>query len=271
MQTWQGRALVFFSELFRKTNPITLENKADEVFPSFESVEEENQKLIKNLEGLIERNFSSVFTRTTQNSWTVLLRNANDGGANSVVSTYVLHKMSKQMDIANQCIQSMLTSSLKMSQVISTLTALAYEIKRLSDHSKIVSLNAFMEATHAGEFEKNFSQVAKELSDLSDRIKKVSLKIYRLLTAINLQVINNSVICGTVADIFVFVEKNLSEFSELMIKIEHLSSSQTKQFSDFEFEMNQIYQSLHGNSPIGDSKHNDLNNADSKKLLKFVA
>lgn len=189
----------------------------------------------------IERTFSSVFTRTTGKSWNVLTRNANDGGANSVLSSLILSKTSQQLENANITVQRMLDSSINLTKVISDLEVIALDINGLSDQSKIVSLNAFIEATHAGDHEKDFAVVAKELGELSENIKKISINMHKLLRSINDQVKSNREICSRVAGTFEVVESDLTEFNFLMDKVQDLSSSQTRSFTTFEKDMDRHF------------------------------
>jgi methyl-accepting chemotaxis protein len=199
-------------------------------------------QLYKTIESGVEKSFSSVFTRTTGSSWNVLTRNANDGGANSVLATLILSKTSQQLDSARDTVQKMMESSTNLSKVISGLELISMEINGLSDQSKIVSLNAFIEATHAGEHEKDFAVVAKELGDLSENIKKITVNMHQLLRSINEQVKANREICAKVAGTFVVVDSDLKEFNFLMDKVKELSSAQTQSFGHFESEMNRHFQ-----------------------------
>ena len=133
------------------------------------------------------KGFSHFFHDATSESWNVLVRNSRDGGANSVLAANVLKKTSMMLDEANASVQDMQSTAQAVSTLVLELDRISDDIKQMSTQSKVVSLNATMEAARAGQHGKAFGVVAGELGTLSQSIRELTENIQKYLVTINEQ------------------------------------------------------------------------------------
>lgn len=195
-------------------------------------------KYRKELEKKIEQEYSQIFTNYSPKSWDFLISNANNGRTHAHEASNILKRTMGLIDGANLSINEMLLSTIDISDTIAALQTLSDEIKLLSDNSKIVSLNAYVEAAKAADKGKTFSVVANELGALSGNIKRITNNIQTSLTTVDEKVIENKNTCFDVADLFLNFDEEMKQINKLMMRIEELSVSQSEPFDVFETQMN---------------------------------
>jgi hypothetical protein len=186
----------------------------------------------------IEQEYSKIFTNSSLQSWSFLISNANNGRTHALGASNILKKTIDLVNDANASINEMLLSTIDISETIADLQQLSNEITLLSDNSKIVSLNAYVEAAKAADKGKTFAVVANELGALSGNIKKITNSIQTSLTSVDEKVVANKNLCFDVADLFLNVDEEMKQLNKLMMRIEELSISQSEPFHVFETKMN---------------------------------
>ncbi len=187
--------------------------------------------------GNLDKSFADFFRKSSGENWKNLIQNAKDGGSNSVIAAKILSSTNSQLDTANSSINEMVLSINEMMDTIYALEKLSMDINALSDQSKIVSLNAFVEAFKAMDQGKTFAVVANELGSLSGNIKKMTGNVQKTLKSVDESLTENKNYCYDVAEFFANINEELKQFSKLMMRIEELSVSQSKSFQDFENKM----------------------------------
>ncbi len=181
----------------------------------------------------LEENFIKSFESKTNVSWNLLVRNAKDGGANSVLASYALQKSKKILQQGDETVNEMLKSVASIEEKLVDLEKFSSRIHTLSEQAKFLSLNAFIEASRAGIYGKTFSVVADELGSLTKEVKDLTVKIDQLLKQVNESASNNKKQCLSVANVFELINGELSDFSNLVKKIEDLSVHQSHTLESF--------------------------------------
>lgn len=193
--------------------------------------------VIDEIQDRVDEAFAEFFLNQSGDNWKFLIQNAKAGGTNSVAAAKILNSTINRLDAANTSINEMLTSINEILDTIFALEKLSMKINSLSDQSKIVSLNAFVEAFKAKDQGKTFAVVANELGALSGSIKKLTGNVQRSLKSIDAKITENKNYCYDVAEFFTIIDEELSQFKKLMMRIEELSVSQSNSFQDFEIKM----------------------------------
>lgn len=238
------------SNEFSSDSPLTVTdivNNQNEVAPATtESIDSElnaqlnSTGLAEILDAVEEEQASNVIPITTAKKpfpaleWSKLIRNAKDGGANSVLAANVLNKTSDLLKEADEVVVSMLDSGARIKKDVTLLNEFASEIKSISKHTKIVALNISIEAARAGEAGKTFKIVAEEMQNLSNKVNNLTLQIEKSLGEISERVKLNDNKCHEVAETFKDVHIEVSQFNNLMMRIEELATTQASGLNDFE-------------------------------------
>ena len=175
----------------------------------------------------------------SQLEWNSLIRNARDGGANSVLASKVLEKTSTLIKVSDGKVDEMIKSAGQMRIDIGNLRQISDVIKEISLQAKIVAFNATLEAGRAGENGRVFAVVAAEISDLSSRVKALTTDIEARLGYLTQAVIKNETHCILVADLSGKTANELNQFTFLMMRLQELSTTQVQSLSSVEKALDQ--------------------------------
>jgi methyl-accepting chemotaxis protein len=104
----------------------------------------------------------------------------------------------------------------------------------VSQQSKIVSINAGIEANRAGEQGRAFHVVAQEMTTLSEDVRNLTQSIDAKIGGVNEKITLNRDLCQQVGTLFDNMNRELEEFRKLMMRVEELSVVQVQQLGDLE-------------------------------------
>ncbi len=194
-------------------------------------------EIYKEAESTLDYSFAANFKKSTDSTWDLLLRNAKDGGANSVLAAKLLTKIVGVINSVNSSNRDLLNSSQDLKNITIKLEDISHQVKKLTDQSRMVSFNASIEAARAGEHGKTFAVVAEEINKLSGTIRELSQTTSESLELMEHKIEHNQNSCRDISDSCFAVEHELIQFSNLMSRIEQLSETQTKAFHIFKEKM----------------------------------
>lgn len=168
------------------------------------------------------------------NDWNILLRNALDGGANSVLASYVLKKTSELLLQGEGQIDKMITAANGVNQITSELQTIADSIFNISRATKMVAINLSIEAARVGYGGETFRIIAQELQRMALNVDELMKDVDSKITEIAHQTELNHDSCACVGAVFQSINKELDQFKNLMLRIEVLSISQSDQLGEIE-------------------------------------
>ena len=207
----EGERNKFEGSLFDSTNAIIDNNKR--IFNSFRDVISKSDD-IKNLSLHVDN-----LTKESIN----LLGKSDDKVTDLIKNIELLEKHVKESFIELEMLETIL---LNVDNVINI-------VHKIADQTNLLSLNASIEAAHAGQFGKGFSVVAQEIRKLSDDTKKHSNEINSLIKSIYNQknnlikklglikenISDNNKLAEIVIDSFKDIEKSMSVISEKYVEV----------------------------------------------------
>jgi methyl-accepting chemotaxis protein len=166
--------------------------------------------------------------------WDTLMRNAQDGGANSVLACRILEKTTRLVADGSKQVVQMVEAANGMKKNTVQLEAISKDIKGLSDQARIVSINASIEAARAGIHGRVFAVVTSQMKDLSSLVAAMTIPINERLADVAFKIDQNKMLCGTVSGLFVSMTKEVNEFKNLMLRVEELARIQGTQLKSLE-------------------------------------
>jgi len=142
--------------------------------------------------------------------------------------------MAKEMDHVRQIIETTLNLMNELSQQNQQINEIVDTIKKISQQTNILSLNAAIEAAHAGEHGRGFAVVSKEVRKLAESSQLATEEITTILTSlqsktdeiskqavIGQQVVENGrQVTSNVAQIFANVANNISRVENQSLVVE---------------------------------------------------
>lgn len=166
--------------------------------------------------------------------WSKLMRNARDGGATSILACRVLDKTMALLNHGFKHVEMMLDAAQNVRTTTGQLSSIADDIKQVSNQTRIVSINAGIEANRAGVHGRTFQVVAQQMTNLSDDTRKLTADIDAKLLGVNEKININRDLCGKVGKLFEDMHKELGEFKKMMMRVEELSTIQVEQLDQME-------------------------------------
>lgn len=166
--------------------------------------------------------------------WSKLMRNARDGGATSILACRVLDKTMALLNHGFKHVEMMLDAAQDVRTTTNQLSSIADDIKQVSNQTRIVSINAGIEANRAGVHGRTFQVVAQQMTTLSDDTRKLTSDIDTKLMGVNEKININRELCGKVGKLFEDMHKELGEFKKMMMRVEELSTIQVEQLDQIE-------------------------------------
>lgn len=166
--------------------------------------------------------------------WSKLMRNASDGGASSIMACQVLAKTAKLLEFGFKHVVDMMNASDEVRDASRRLATISEDIKQISNHSRIVSINASIEANRAGEHGRTFQIVSQQMTDLAEDVRQLTVSMDSSLIGVNDKIELNRGLCGKVGKLFTNMNSELEEFRKLMMRVEELSIVQIEQLKKLE-------------------------------------
>ncbi len=166
--------------------------------------------------------------------WSKLMRNARDGGATSILACRVLDKTMALLQHGNKHVERMLDAAQNVRATTGQLASIAEDIKQVSNQTRIVSINAGIEANRAGVHGRTFQVVAQQMTTLSEDARHLTLSIDSKLHGVNEKININRELCGEVGKLFGDMNTELGEFRRMMIRVEELAEIQVEQLGHIE-------------------------------------
>jgi methyl-accepting chemotaxis protein len=187
---------------------------------------------MKDIEATISlRELREVFNG---NEWAKLMRNARDNGATSILACRILEKTMVMLDNGLMQVEQMMQASLDVRNTTDQLASISDDIKQVSNQSRIVSINASIEANRAGEAGRAFHVVAQEMTSLSEDTRNLTQTIDTKLLNVDAKIAINRELCTKVGTLFTNMNRELAEFKRFMTRVEELSSIQVEQLAGVE-------------------------------------
>lgn len=175
---------------------------------------------------------SALFNKT---DWEFLLRNAQDGGTNSILASHVLKKTALILEAGNLQALEMKAQSEEVFFSTQEMTRFVGEISAVAKSAKVVSFNLMVEASrHNASTGGPIMIVAKEMTALSESIKTLTLRIEQKINSVAAVANNNQQKCTAVSNLFGQINAELNQFKFLMARIEELSISQCEKIRSYE-------------------------------------
>jgi len=171
--------------------------------------------------------------------WDVLVRNARDGGSNSVLACHVLKKTSDLLTQNSEQVKEMILAANSVQKDTAQLTGISGKIRSISVEAKFLSLNIAVQAARIGESGKAFTFVAEQMKEMTDSTEKLTRLIDRMLTDVSTQTNKSTQLCEKVGKLFKSMKDELEQFRNLMLRIEELSTSQSKHLTTIKATMNE--------------------------------
>lgn len=170
-----------------------------------------------------------------KDDWNILIRNAQDGGTNSILASHVLKKTALILKDGNVEAREMKAQSEAVLQSSQEMLKFVSEIGSIARSAKVVSFNLMIEAgRHDAASGGAIMVVAKEMSSLSESISKLTVRMKQSVETVSELASNNEQRCSLVSSLFDQVGSELNEFKFLMARIEELSVSQCEKIKSFE-------------------------------------
>lgn len=169
--------------------------------------------------------------------WAKLMRNARDGGASSIMACQVLAKTAKLLEFGFKHVVDMMNASDEVRDASRRLATISEDIKQISNHSRIVSINASIEANRAGEHGRTFQIVSQQMTDLAEDVRQLTVSMDSSLMGVNDKIEINRSLCGKVGKLFTNMNSELEEFRKLMMRVEELSIIQIEQLKKLEIDL----------------------------------
>jgi len=166
--------------------------------------------------------------------WSKLMRNARDGGATSILACRVLDKTMALLTHGNKHVERMLDAAQNVRATTGQLASIAEDIKQVSNQTRIVSINAGIEANRAGVHGRTFQVVAQQMTSLSEDARQLTLSIDSKLHGVNEKISINRELCGEVGKLFGDMNAELDEFRRMMMRVEELAEIQVEQLGHIE-------------------------------------
>jgi hypothetical protein len=166
--------------------------------------------------------------------WSKLMRNARDGGATSILACRVLDKTMALLQHGNRHVERMLDAAQNVRATTGQLASIAEDIKQVSNQTRIVSINAGIEANRAGLHGRTFQVVAQQMTMLSEDARQLTLSIDSKLHGVNEKISINRELCGEVGKLFGDMNSELGEFRRMMMRVEELAEIQVEQLDHIE-------------------------------------
>ena len=173
---------------------------------------EESQKLIE---------YQSKFNELTDNFGEILdkFKNIEEIASTSLnYSKDSLSKASSNIKVVSDLISNMI----KIKDTYNKILQFSNEIRVLANQTNLLSLNASIESSKAGEFGKGFSVVAGEIRKLASRTKDFVDDISNMTQEIGSMIIETSDLTGEVETVLKQIVGNLSGLNGLMEQIHNM-------------------------------------------------
>lgn len=168
--------------------------------------------------GAIERTMASVgeLARSVD-------RNTQAARSTQDVATAARESTSKGIEAATMVIarmESIREATAKVAEIVGIIDAIAFQ-------TRILALNASVEAAHAGEQGRGFAVVATEVRSLSLRCSDAALEIRRLVGSAAAQVDESSDVVDEVAEAIAAINAHVAEVNALMDAIAAAGAEQS--------------------------------------------
>jgi hypothetical protein len=173
--------------------------------------------------------------RFLKSDWDYLIRNAQDGGTNSILASHVLKKTAQILEIGNLQAQEMRVQSEDVLMSAQEMLKFVTEIRSIAKSAKIVAFNLMMEASRQPSGSSStIMVVAKEVALLSENTNKLTVNIEQSVANVSEVADNNQKKCAVVSNLFKQIDAELNQFKFIMARIEDLSISQCEKIRSFE-------------------------------------
>ncbi|MFD2115330.1 methyl-accepting chemotaxis protein [Paenibacillus yanchengensis] len=160
----------------------------------------------------------------------------------AVDSYETLQQTSGQMDIIKTATIHMNEDNKQLHEQFQSIIKAAQFIHRIANQTKVLSLNASIEAARSGESGRGFSVVAEEVRKLADQSLVSAQDIEQLITTVEMQMtatetsmssLHEEVMVGrrTMDELLYTLEQMISNITELSNHFQHISQS-THQLAD---------------------------------------
>jgi hypothetical protein len=170
-----------------------------------------------------------------KSDWDYLIRNAQDGGTNSILASHVLNKTAKILEYGNIQADEMKIQSEDVLITSQEMLKFVTEIRSIAKSARIVAFNLMMEASRqpAGS-SGTIMVVAKEVALLAENTNKLTMSIEQSVANVSEVASNNQKKCIAVSSLFKQIDTELGQFKFIMSRIEELSISQCEKIKSFE-------------------------------------
>ena len=152
------------------------------------------------------------------------------------------------VDAGARNVEGMTGSMAEIKLAFDKINKIVRSIEEISFQTKLLSLNAALEAAGAGESGKRFSVVADEVRNLSNRAADAAREAVQLITDANHRVLSGVEIAESLGGSFSEIEKNSMRITGLVAEIEAASKEQAQGCDQVNRAMLQLDQATQANA-----------------------
>lgn len=167
----------------------------------------------------LDENIRSVYAATEQ-----MAASISEIGNQATESAAVSEKASREVETANGKVRELIAASESIGEIISL-------IRDITDRTELLSINASIEASRAGESGKGFAVVAGEVKSLAGQTGKATREIVRNVDSIRS-------VSGEVVDTIANMEKVIAEVCDTSRSIAAAVEQQRMAVGDVTHNMN---------------------------------
>lgn len=173
-------------------------------------------------------------SKDLQVEWSSVFRDARDTGANSVLSRHVLKKSVELLSDGNGHIDKMNSATENVQDSIENLKIELNGISGISKLSKMIAINLAIESARLGDEGATFIVIANEMEGLDAAINEYIAEIDKKISVITESIEVSQKLVKNVNQLFYNTNVELTQFRNLMLRIEDLSLSQTQKLEKLE-------------------------------------
>ncbi|MEO5971581.1 MAG: hypothetical protein ABIQ95_16775 [Bdellovibrionia bacterium] len=169
--------------------------------------------------------------------WDILMRNAQDGGANSALVCRILEKTVQTLQEKSKQVQLMVEAANAMKFDSAQLNKISVDIKALSEQARLVSTKPSSNAEKKKTQADAVPATPTDMENLYAIIAKMATPISAELANVAEKITESSKTCIEVSAVFGAITYEVTQFKNLMLRVEELATLQEKHLKNLEVKL----------------------------------